>query len=75
MKHKASGFTFGLSFLISSFSIFLINERVSGVKHLQHMKGCNSIVYWLSTFFWDMLNYFIPSCLIIVILVVNKNLF
>jgi len=64
----ASGLTFGFSFLIASFSIILIKERVSGSKHLQFMNGCNSTIFWVSAFIWDMLNYLIPVCLVIVVL-------
>ncbi len=63
-----SGLTFGFSFLIASFSIILIKERVSGSKHLQFMNGCNSTIFWLSAFIWDMLNYLIPVFLVIGVL-------
>lgn len=56
----ASGLAFGFSFLIASFSIILIKERESGSKHLQFMNGCSSIIFWLSAFIWDLINYLIP---------------
>ena len=67
----SSGLTFGLSFLISSFSLFLIKERVSGAKHLQMLNGGNSFIFWLSAFCWDVLNYLIPVFFIIGILFVR----
>lgn len=67
----ASGLAFGFSFLIASFSIILIKERESGSKHLQFMNGCNSIVFWLSAFVWDMINYTIPVLLVIGLLKVT----
>ena len=66
-----SALTFGLSFLISSFGIFLIKERISGAKHLQYLNGCNPYLFWISAFCWDMLNYLIPAVLVIAILFVN----
>ncbi len=67
----ALGFNFGFSFLIASFAMFLIKERASGAKHLQYLNGCNSYIFWLSTFFWDFLSYIIPVALAQIILLVN----
>jgi ATP-binding cassette, subfamily A (ABC1), member 3 len=67
----ASGLTFGFSFLIASFTMFLIKERVSTSKHLQFMSGCNVYVYWISSFIWDILNYLIPLAFTIILLKVN----
>lgn len=61
----ATGLTFGFSFLIASFSVILIKERVSGAKHLQFLNGCNSSVFWLSAFIWDMMNYSIPVLIVV----------
>lgn len=63
-----SGVSFGFSFLIASFAIFLIKERASNSKHIQYLSGCNSNIFWTSAFTWDMLNYFIPLVLTILIL-------
>jgi ATP-binding cassette subfamily A (ABC1) protein 3 len=54
-----TGLTFGFSFLIASFVIFIIKEKASDSKHLQYMSGCNSYAYWISALIWDMLNYII----------------
>jgi len=67
------GINFGFSFLISSFAIFLIKERVSGAKHLQYLNGCNSYIFWLSAFIWDFLNYIIPVIFVQLILLVKIN--
>ncbi|CAD5112216.1 DgyrCDS1449 [Dimorphilus gyrociliatus] len=48
---------FALSFIPASFVLFLIDERVSNAKHLQLVSGVSPVVYWLSTFAWDMLSY------------------
>ena len=68
----ASGISFGFSFLIASFAIFLIKERASNSKHIQYLSGCNSNVFWISAFLWDMLNYFIPLVFVIILLKVGR---
>lgn len=64
----ATGLTFGFSFLIASFAVFLIKERSSGSKHLQYLSGCSSNIFWISAFIWDMLSYTITFSLAIIIL-------
>lgn len=66
----ASTVTFGFSFLISSFAIFLIKERVSNAKHMQYLTGANPIVFWCSNLFWDTINYLIPAIISIILIVV-----
>lgn len=66
-----SGLTFGLSFLISSFAIFLINERESGAKLLQYLNGCNYFIFWLSAFCCDFLIFVIPNIFVILVLFVK----
>ena len=67
----ATGLNFGLSFLVASFSVFLIKEKTSGAKHLQFLNSCNPYVFWLSAFVWDMLNYILSIGFILVILIVS----
>ena len=71
-KENETGFTiafyfvFGISFLASSFVLFLIKERATKAKYIQFVSGVNPINFWFSTFCWDMINYIIPCiCLII----------
>eukprot|EP00794_Sanderia_malayensis_P008047 gene8047-8909_t len=56
-----------LSFVPSSFVVYLVSDRSSKSKHLQLVSGLNPIVYWLANYTWDMINYLIPatSCIII----------
>ena len=63
-----SGLTFGFSFLIASFVIFLVKEQASSAKHLQYMSGCNSYVFWLSALLWDMFNYMLAVVVVLVLL-------
>ena len=64
----ATGLTFGFSFLIASFSMFLIKERSSDSKHLQFLNGCSSYLYWISALIWDVFNYMIPIGFILILL-------
>jgi len=59
---------FGLSFLVGSFSIFLIKERAVKAKHIQFVSGVHAVNFWLSTFLWDFINYIIPATLLLPIL-------
>lgn len=69
----ASSITLGLSFIMASFATFLISEKVSGAKHLQFLNGCSSYMYWLSSFLYDILNYWIPVLFMIAIIMVNYS--
>ena len=64
----SSGVTFGFSFLLASFVLFLIKERVSGAKHLQFMNGCSSSLFWVSSLAYDMLNYMVPVVVVLLLL-------
>lgn len=45
---------FAMSFVPASFTLVLIEERVTRAKHLQLMGGLPVTLYWLGTFLWDM---------------------
>lgn len=55
---------FGISFLVSSFVIFLVKERASDAKHLQFVSGVEAFNFWFATLLWDFVNYIFP-CLCI----------
>ncbi|XP_013411172.1 ATP-binding cassette sub-family A member 3 isoform X2 [Lingula anatina] len=57
---------FGMSFLASSFVLFIIKERAIKSKHVQFVSGVHAINFWVSTFVWDVINFLIPSVLIII---------
>ena len=63
----ASSIVFGFGFLMASFAVFLIKERVSKAKHLQFLSGANGLSFWLSTFIWDLCHYFLSTGLIIIV--------
>ncbi|CAF0888563.1 unnamed protein product [Brachionus calyciflorus] len=60
----ATGLTFGFSFLVASFAVFLIKEKSNDAKHVQYLSGCNSYIFWTSAFVWDIFNYFISIAMV-----------
>ncbi|CAL1298938.1 unnamed protein product [Larinioides sclopetarius] len=58
---------FAMSFVSASFVMFLIEDKISGSKHLQFVSGVKPVTYWIAAFTWDLLNYMIPFCLCILI--------
>jgi len=74
LSADATGFTiafnivFGMSFLASSFALFLIKERATKAKHLQFSSGVSVITFWSATFCWDIINYLMTGvCLVVTI--------
>ena len=73
LKTSSAGFNlalfmiFGLGFLMSSFSIFLVSERVSKSKHIQFVSGLDMPVYWLANFVWDLAIFLFPAITIVII--------
>jgi len=59
----------GLIYLIGYFMALPLNERVSGIKHLQMMTKLSPIMYWITCFIWD---YF---CYTIVILLTMAGIY
>lgn len=65
----ASTVTFGYSFLIASFTLFLIKERISNAKHMQYLTGAQPVLFWLSNLVWDLINYLIPAFICVILIV------
>ncbi|KAL3876097.1 hypothetical protein ACJMK2_033975 [Sinanodonta woodiana] len=71
MTAGTTGFTvafnvvFGMSFLASSFVLFLIKERATKAKHVQFVSGVRMFTYWSATFLWDLINIMIPCVLLL----------
>ncbi|XP_067138203.1 LOW QUALITY PROTEIN: phospholipid-transporting ATPase ABCA3-like [Centruroides vittatus] len=55
-----------LTFLSSSFVLFLIHERITKAKLLQRMCGLNGCLYWFTNFIWDYLLYILCSFILII---------
>ena len=57
--------TFGLAFLVATFAILPLKERANGAKHSQFTSGLSAATYWLTSFFWDLINFSLPALCII----------
>ena len=55
---------FAMSFVPASFVVFLIEERVSKVKHLHFVSSVPPITYWTTAALWDLFMYLITSILV-----------
>ncbi|KFM79927.1 ATP-binding cassette sub-family A member 1, partial [Stegodyphus mimosarum] len=64
---------FAMSFVTASFVMFLIEDKVSGSKHLQFVSGVKPAVYWIGTYTWDLCNYLVPFSLCILIFYVFEE--
>ncbi|XP_058158936.1 retinal-specific phospholipid-transporting ATPase ABCA4 [Dasypus novemcinctus] len=58
-----------MSFIPASFVLYLIQERVNKAKHLQFVSGVSPTTYWLTNFFWDIMNYAVSAGLVVGIFV------
>lgn len=58
---------FAMSFVPASFTLVLIEERVSQATHLQLVAGLPPTLYWLSNFLWDLCNYLVPAGSVVLI--------
>nr|XP_057928387.1 phospholipid-transporting ATPase ABCA1 isoform X2 [Doryrhamphus excisus] len=58
---------FAMSLVPASFILFLIEERARKAKHLQFVSGVKPILYWVTNFSWDMLNYTVPAVMVVLI--------
>lgn len=59
--------SFGMAFLVGTFVLLLIKERMTKSKHIQYVSGVHVANYWASTFLWDLVNYLIPTLLLIAV--------
>lgn len=63
---------FGTSFLMASFSVFLVLDHVSSSRHLQRMSGLNMAAYWLAHLIWSLTIYLL-SCSIAMAVYILSN--
>ncbi|XP_073988160.1 phospholipid-transporting ATPase ABCA1-like isoform X3 [Rhodnius prolixus] len=61
---------FALSFVPASFTLYLIEERVSHSKHLLLVSGVNRLIFWIEEFIWDIVAYAVSAFLCILIFVI-----
>uniref|UniRef100_A0A8B7TJB5 ATP-binding cassette sub-family A member 3-like n=1 Tax=Castor canadensis TaxID=51338 RepID=A0A8B7TJB5_CASCN len=58
---------FGISVVVGSFCLLTVTERISKAKHIQFLSGVYVLTYWLSALLWDLICFFVPCCLLLVI--------
>ncbi|KAJ7395294.1 retinal-specific atp-binding cassette transporter isoform x1 [Pitangus sulphuratus] len=58
---------FAMSFIPASFVLYLIQERVTKAKHLQFVSGVSPVIYWLTNFTWDIVNYALSAGMVVAI--------
>ncbi|PKU48155.1 retinal-specific atp-binding cassette transporter isoform x1 [Limosa lapponica baueri] len=58
---------FAMSFIPASFVLYLIQEHVTKAKHLQFVSGVSPVIYWLTNFIWDIVNYALSAGMVVVI--------
>ncbi|XP_072125690.1 phospholipid-transporting ATPase ABCA3 [Mobula birostris] len=56
---------YGMAFLASSFSLLLVLERSLKSKHMQLLSTIHVCSFWLSALLWDLVNYLVPCCAIL----------
>ena len=55
-------------FIAGTFGTFVVNERVTKAKHLQTVAGVKPSAYWLSSYFWDIMNYQLPLWITVILM-------
>ncbi|XP_078394771.1 ATP-binding cassette sub-family A member 13-like [Cetorhinus maximus] len=55
----------GFSVLTASIGGYIVQDRVTGQKRLQHISGLGYRVYWITNFLYDMVHYLVPVALCI----------
>eukprot|EP00971_Amphidinium_carterae_P334228 6469386-Amphidinium_carterae.3 len=50
-----------MGFIPASFVVNLVHEKSTNGKHQQLLTGVSPVLYWLSTYFWDLINFTIAA--------------
>lgn len=58
---------FGGGFLLASYIVFVVVERITKAKHVQFVSGVSVLMYWTSSFLFDLLTALLPALLIVII--------
>ena len=56
-----------MTFLASSFVVFLVQERANKAKHVQFVSGVDPFSYWGSAYTWDLINFLLLSLSILIL--------
>ncbi|RZB38621.1 ATP-binding cassette sub-family A member 3-like, partial [Asbolus verrucosus] len=57
---------YGMAFVASFYVLFSIKERISKSKHLQFVSGVNVIIFWGTSFLWDLFTFLITMIAILI---------
>lgn len=67
------GLILGISFLVGSFAVLSVKERITKGKHLQKLSGVRVSVYWISYFATDYVIYLCSALLMVVAFVIYQE--
>ncbi|XP_073489680.1 glucosylceramide transporter ABCA12 [Aquarana catesbeiana] len=62
----------GYSITTASFVTYIVKEYDNGSKRLQHIAGVGEVLYWITSFLYDLVIYFIPVGLSIAMIAAFK---
>nr|CAD7204834.1 unnamed protein product [Timema douglasi] len=64
---------FAMSFVTAFYVMFQIKERVSKSKHLQLVSGVKILIYWGTSYLWDLVTFFIVTLWILVTMISSQE--
>lgn len=64
----ASNLGFAMAFVAAFYIMFYIKERETKAKLLQFVSGVNVFTFWMTSFIWDYITYFITTILLVLTL-------
>jgi len=59
-----------MGFIPASFVVYLVYEKASNGKHQQLLTGVSPLMYWVTSYVWDIINFLIPMLFCFFIFVV-----
>ena len=59
---------FAASFLMASYVLFVIVERMNKAKHVQFVSGVNTIIFWTASYLWDWLTMLVPAVGLVIVM-------
>nr|CAD7421856.1 unnamed protein product [Timema poppensis] len=62
-----------MSFVTAFYVMFQIKERVSKSKHLQLVSGVKILIYWGTSYLWDLVTFFIVTLWILVTMISSQE--
>jgi len=57
-----------MGFIPASFVVFLVHEKASSGKHQQLLAVVSPMMYWATSYVWDMINFLLPLALCFLIM-------